>query len=64
MTEIEVEGVGIYRLPNDWQYGRLGQRGARSAILRSWASVRHDRPPVLKTAPGQAAGVSQGGILR
>lgn len=25
MTEIEVEGVGTYRLPNDWQYGRLGR---------------------------------------
>ena len=25
MTEIEIEGVGTYRLPNDWQYGRLGR---------------------------------------
>ncbi|BCG72681.1 hypothetical protein MesoLj113a_38390 [Mesorhizobium sp. 113-1-2] len=36
MTEIEVEGVGIYRLPNEWQYGRLGRmRGEKrhTAVL-------------------------------
>jgi hypothetical protein len=64
MTEIEVEGVGIYRLPNDWQYGRLGQRGARSAILQSWASVRHDRPPVLKNCPWTGSRRFTGRILR
>ncbi|CDX22312.1 conserved hypothetical protein [Mesorhizobium sp. ORS 3324] len=25
MTEIEIEGVDTYRLPNDWQYGRIGR---------------------------------------
>lgn len=30
MTEVEVEGVGTYRLPNDWQYVRLRRlRGER-----------------------------------
>lgn len=36
MTEIEIEGVGTYRLPNDWQYGRLARmRGEKrhTAVL-------------------------------
>ncbi|MEI9403571.1 hypothetical protein [Mesorhizobium argentiipisi] len=36
MTEIEVDGVGTYRLPNEWQYRRLGRmRGEKrhTAVL-------------------------------
>ncbi|PBB21126.1 hypothetical protein [Mesorhizobium sp. WSM4313] len=36
MTEIEIEGVGVYRLPNEWQYARLGRmRGEKrhTAVL-------------------------------
>jgi hypothetical protein len=36
MTQIEIEGVGTYRLPNEWQYGRLGRmRGEKrhTAVL-------------------------------
>ena len=61
MTEIEVEGVGTYRLPNDWQYGRLGRmRGDKrhTAVLafgcgmtvRQFAKLPLDRQQAVHRA--------------
>lgn len=61
MTEIEVDGVGIYRLPNDWQYGRLGRlRGEKrhTAVLafgcgmtvRQFAKLPTDRHQAVHKA--------------
>ena len=61
MTEIEIEGVGTYRLPNDWQYGRLGRmKGEKrhTAVLAFGCGMTC--APVHQAAPGQAAGGAQG----
>ncbi|PBB20547.1 hypothetical protein [Mesorhizobium sp. WSM4313] len=61
MTEIEVDGVGIYRLPNDWQYARLGRlRGEKrhTAVLafgcgmtvRQFAKLPLDRQQAVHRA--------------
>ncbi|MDG4898788.1 hypothetical protein P9272_35470 [Mesorhizobium sp. WSM4976] len=61
MIEIEVEGVGTYRLPNDWQYGRLGRmRGEQrhTAVLafgcgmtvRQFAKLPPDRQQAVHRA--------------
>ncbi|MDG4898297.1 hypothetical protein P9272_32710 [Mesorhizobium sp. WSM4976] len=61
MTEIEVEGVGTYRLPNDWQYGRLGRmRGEKRHIavlafgcgmtVRQFAKLPLDRQQAVHRA--------------
>jgi hypothetical protein len=61
MTEIEVEGVGTYRLPNDWQYRRLGRmRGEKrhTAVLafgcgmtvRQFAKLPLDRQQAVHRA--------------
>ncbi|TGS15897.1 hypothetical protein EN852_009700 [Mesorhizobium sp. M2E.F.Ca.ET.209.01.1.1] len=61
MTEIEVEGVGTYRLPNEWQYGRLGRmRGEKrhTAVLafgcgmtvRQFAKLSQDRQQAVHRA--------------
>lgn len=35
VTEIEIEDVGIYRLPNMWQFSRINRiRGPNRAIAR------------------------------
>ncbi len=61
ITEIEIEGVGTYRLPNDWQYGRLGRmRGEKrhTAVLafgcgmtvRQFAKLPLDRQQAVHRA--------------
>ncbi|RWE12442.1 MAG: hypothetical protein EOS61_14965 [Mesorhizobium sp.] len=61
MKEIEVEGVGTYRLPNDWQYRRLGRlRGEKrhTAVLafgcgmtvRQFAKLAMDRQQAVHRA--------------
>lgn len=37
LTEIEVEGVGTYRLPNQWQEHRIKRMGARDRRTASLA---------------------------
>lgn len=60
MTEIEVEGVGTYRLPNDWEYGPPGPPTGRETAHRGpGLRVRHDGPSVRHVAR-QAAGRPQG----
>lgn len=61
MTEIEVDGVGTYRLPNEWQYRRLGRmRGEKrhTAVLafgcgmtvRQFAKLPLDRQQAVHRA--------------
>jgi hypothetical protein len=61
MTEIEVEGVGTYRLPNEWQYWRLDRmRGEKrhTAVLafgcgmtvRQFAKLPPDRQQAVHRA--------------
>ena len=61
MTAIEIEGVGTYRLPNEWQYGRLGRmRGKKrhTAVLafgcgmtvRQFAKLPLDRQQAVHRA--------------
>lgn len=36
--KIEVDGVGTYHLPNEWQYQRLGRMRGEKRQPRSWPS--------------------------
>lgn len=57
MTEIEVESVGAYRLPNEWQYGPPRPATGRETPQRGLGlRTRHDGPPVRQAVPGQRAG--------